>query len=99
VTGRGRCSDRYAEEKRRFGVNEALNGLPPDPHGDSRLDRALTLGLRGENSGYIGCNWCHDLPHRRAQPNCHGCGEAYAAEVVTLDVPALQSSYPSEEIG
>lgn len=79
-------------------MNEALNALPPDPHDDSRLDRALTLGLRGENSGYHGCNWCHGLPHRRNDPKCRGCGEPYAPEVVALEVPALRSSYPHEEI-
>lgn len=96
--GRARPCDRYAEEKRRYGVHQTIAGLPNE-HDDTRLDRALVHGLRGEpGEKYHGCNWCHDLPWRRHESGCPGCGLPYAEEVVEHEIVTLQSTYPVEEM-
>jgi hypothetical protein len=82
-------------------TREALDALPPDEHEDSPHDRALKLGLKPDTpDAFLGCNFCAGLAHRRHRPVCAGCGEAYAAEVVTLQAPVMQSSlYRADAFG
>ncbi len=40
----------------------------------------------------IQCRICFDMPHRRTWPNCVGCDEKHALEVIAIPIYSLQSS-------
>lgn len=50
--------------------------------GDTRIDRAKTLGLIGEIRPIFAgeCLRCSNLPHRRHPDGCFGCGKPFVAE-------------------
>jgi hypothetical protein len=37
------------------------------------------------------CGYCADLPHRREQPVCIGCGKPWEPEVLVHELPAPRS--------
>lgn len=81
-----------ATRAERIAVRRLLGELP-NPHNDANCDRSLAYHLRGERYPFKGvCQYCHDLSHRRAAPNCPGCGGEFRPEEVEHVAPSPQSA-------